>query len=48
VKRAIVAPDNLPFGIARMFATFAEGHGQTMHVFRSRAEAIAWLGTEPR
>jgi hypothetical protein len=44
VRRAFVAPDDAGFGMARMFALHAEGLGQTIHVFRDRASAEAWLG----
>jgi hypothetical protein len=43
-KRAFVAPDDAAFGLARMFALHAESMGQTIHVFRDRAAAEAWLG----
>ena len=44
VRRAFVASDDAAFGLARMFALHAEGLGQTIHVFRDRATAEAWLG----
>jgi hypothetical protein len=43
-RRAFVASDDAAFGLARMFALHAEGMGQTIHVFRDRASAEAWLG----
>ena len=44
VRRAFVACDDAAFGMARMFALHAESVGQTIHVFRDRASAEAWLG----
>ena len=44
VRRAFVASDDAAFGLARMFALHAEAVGQTIHVFRDRAAAEAWLG----
>ena len=43
-RRAFVATDDAAFGLARMFALHAEGLGQTIHVFRDRVAAEAWLG----
>jgi len=43
VAVAVVAPGDLAFGLARMWEAFAEVTGWTTHVFRSRAEAEAWL-----
>jgi hypothetical protein len=44
IKRALVAPADLEFGIARMFEVFNEPHGQEVRVFRSLEEACQWLG----
>jgi hypothetical protein len=44
VRRAFVASADTAFGLARMFALRAESMGQTIHVFRDRAAAEAWLG----
>jgi hypothetical protein len=43
-RRAIIAPSDLVYGLARMFATHSERFGQVVHVFRHRADAEAWLG----
>jgi hypothetical protein len=43
VRRAIVAPSDLMFGMGRMYATHAEREGQDVRVFRTLAEAEAWL-----
>jgi hypothetical protein len=44
VRRAIVAPSDHAFGIARMYASYAEGDETEIAVFRDLAEAEAWLG----
>jgi hypothetical protein len=43
-RRAYLAPQDLAFGLGRMFAAFAalKGKGE-IQVFRMRAEALAWL-----
>jgi hypothetical protein len=48
VRRAAIAPQTAVFGALRMFATLHEaGGGQDqIEVFRSLAEANAWLGLE--
>ena len=45
-KTAIVAPTDLSFGLARMyeFSVDLEDAGIELRVFRSRAEALEWLG----
>lgn len=43
-RRAIVAPTDHAFGIARMYAAYAEHDGCTVQVFRHFAEAEEWLG----
>jgi hypothetical protein len=47
-RRAIVAPQNAVYGLARMFATQREASGgqEQIRVFRSLAEANAWLSLE--
>ena len=42
-KSAVVAPDDLTFGMARMYAMFREREGLEMRVFREEKEAILWL-----
>lgn len=42
---AILAADPLHYGLARMFGVFAESLGLTAMVFRTEAEALAWLTT---
>lgn len=45
-KSAIVAPDNLTFGLARMHDVFREYEGLETRVFRGEQEAIIWLNEE--
>jgi hypothetical protein len=41
---ALIAADDLRFGLGRMYQTFCEQHGvDTVRVFRTRAQAEAWL-----
>ncbi len=44
-KTALVVPSDLGFGLARMYESMAElkNHPVEHGVFRSRAEALAWL-----
>jgi hypothetical protein len=42
-RRAIVAPTDFLFGMARMYASYAERSGGQIHVFRDREAAEAWL-----
>ena len=42
-RRAFFAPEDVSFGLARMFATHAEAGGQTIEVFRDRNKAEDWL-----
>jgi hypothetical protein len=45
---AIIAPADMAYGLARVFQGFRAGsHASEMLVFRSRAEAEAWLGVTP-
>jgi hypothetical protein len=49
-RRAILAPVDVAFGVARMFQMLRESKGETgIRVFRDRAEALHWLetGEEP-
>lgn len=43
---AIVARSDALFGMMRMFSIFAEKHFRAIHVFRSSAEAEAWLASQ--
>jgi hypothetical protein len=44
VRRAWVAPDDHPFGMAQMYAIASEKQGRGVEVFRSRKKAEEWLG----
>jgi hypothetical protein len=43
VRVAIVAPDNLTFGLSRMYEAFVEESNSEYNVFRSLEEALSWL-----
>lgn len=45
-RSAIVAPDDLTFGLARMHDVFSEHEGLKIRVFRGEQEAIVWLNEE--
>src|SRR4051812_47297033 len=40
---AVIAPTDLPYGMARMWQMLSEEIGWTTSVFRGRAEAESWL-----
>jgi hypothetical protein len=40
---ALLAPSDLIYGVARMYASYAESDFPAVAVFRSEAEALAWL-----
>lgn len=42
---ALVAPDDVTYGLARAFEMTVEEGGRTVRVFRDRAEADAWLAS---
>lgn len=46
VQLAIVAPEDLEFGIARQFQAIYELPDDVYAVFRDRKEALDWLGLE--
>jgi len=43
-RRAIIAPSPSHYGLARMFQLSTRADEDTIAVFRTRAEACAWLG----
>jgi hypothetical protein len=43
-KRALVAPTDVGFGLARMFQTLHEAAPEELRVFRTLDDAKAWLG----
>ena len=46
-RRAVVAPDDLGFGMARMFELSRGELAGEIRVFRTRREALVWLGLPP-
>jgi hypothetical protein len=45
-RRAMLAPVDVVFGMARMFQMLKESEGETgIRVFRKRSEALRWLET---
>ena len=42
-KTAVYSPEDLPFGLARMYENYAAESPETVHVFRDRDAAIEWL-----
>ena len=43
-RRAIVVPDDLSYGLARMFEMLRENAGEFgIRIFRNRAEALDWV-----
>jgi hypothetical protein len=48
VRLAVVAPQEVMFGMARLYAAHREPSPMEVRVFRDRAEALAWLGLDPR
>ncbi len=46
-RSAVVAPTNFEYGLARMYELAAERSEGVVGVFRTREEAIRWLGFTP-
>ena len=46
-KTAVIAPGDLPFGLARMYEALAAESPEEVRVFRDAARALAWLELEP-
>ena len=42
-KAAIVAPQDLVFGLSRVYAAYREDKRIQLGIFRSESEAVAWL-----
>lgn len=42
-RRAIVAREDVAFGLARMFSVYAERVGQNVRAFRDAAVALEWI-----
>jgi hypothetical protein len=45
-RSAIVAPNSLHYGLARMFQTLSNNPQIDMRIFKTRAEAEAWLAAQ--
>ena len=45
-RRALVAPQDLVFGLARMYELSSGQKGENVSIFRSLDEALAWLRKE--
>ncbi len=46
-KVAIVAPDDLSFGLSRMYDSITDENAEDVAVFRTSAEACEWLEIDP-
>ncbi len=44
---AVIAPDDLTYGLGRMFQGFAWPMFTSIHVFRNNADAGTWLNEKP-
>ena len=47
-RRAIVAPDDLVYGFARMYEVFSRSTEDNFAIFRNEDEAMAWLEVKPK
>lgn len=47
VRRAIIAPTDVAFGLSRMFSVHAQDTGQNVAVFRTQMAAEVWLSSPP-
>ena len=43
VKTAIYGPDDMPFGLSRIYQAWSESSPELVRVFRDKNEAIEWL-----
>ena len=41
--RAVIAPSEVAFGLARMYQLLCEDKGENVRIVRSKAEALAWI-----
>ena len=46
-KTAVIAPDDLPFGLARLYEMVSDQSPETVQVFRSPSPALKWLRVPP-
>ena len=42
-KSAVIAPNDLPFALARYYESASENSPEQVEVFRSKGEALSWL-----
>ena len=43
-KTAVVAPEDLSFGLARMYGFYSDDSSEAVRVFRDSEKALDWLG----
>ncbi len=46
-RRAIVAPQDVSFGLSRMYELHREDHSESIRIFRDLDQALQWLGLDP-
>ena len=42
-RRAVIAPDDLTYGLSRMYEVFSKANDSNLGVFRNREDAVNWL-----
>jgi hypothetical protein len=47
-RRALVAPSDVGFGLARLYGSYAQAASQNLEVFRAKCDAEHWLGLRQR
>jgi hypothetical protein len=47
-RRALVAPSDIAFGLARLYGSYAQAASQNLEVFRAKRDAELWLGMRER
>ena len=45
-KSAVVAPKDLPFGLARLYEALSEESPESVKVFRNMKDALGWVGVD--
>ena len=43
IKTAVYSPDDLPFGLGRVYQAWSDESPERVRVFRDRSKAIEWL-----
>jgi len=43
-KTAIVAPEDLSYGLSKLYESYSEHSPETIMVFREAKDALEWLG----